>query len=106
MTDLAIRITEESGYRVVHVNGEISIDTAESLKSVLLDQLRLGAPAVLNLSEVAAIDFSGLQLLGSAVKTFRRRGAGLELRGPSDCVLEAARLAGYSGSGDGLRFSE
>ena len=85
----------EAGDRAPRVEGELRIPEAGRLRDALLAALEPGGATVLDVSGVSDADLGGLQLLCSAHRTYRRRGARFELRGISEPLRLAARAAGF-----------
>lgn len=94
-TGLQIRVEEEAAARTLYAEGDLTVLTAETLRTALLDLLAPGASVSLDTSSITAIDLSGLQLLCSAHRTFRSQNGVFELKGRSKALLESARGSGY-----------
>jgi anti-anti-sigma factor len=92
---IAVRIEESGGRRILRVDGEVCLNTAETLRSALTDALAGGREIVLDLGGVTSADLCALQLLCSAHRTFRKRGSDLTIESASERLRRAAALAGY-----------
>lgn len=90
-----IESEEQEGARVVHVAGGLTLETAGRLQAVLVDALRPGAMVRLEAGEISRVDLCGLQLICSAHRTFRIKGACFELGETSEALRDAASAAGY-----------
>jgi len=71
---------------------EMTIYRAAELRLLLADAVAGGGEIELDLSGVAEIDCSGIQLLLAARKSAQERGAVLRLSGHSPAVIEAFEL--------------
>jgi anti-anti-sigma regulatory factor len=94
---LRVRTETDGCGRIVHVEGELSLTDAGTLREALMEGLRPGVKTALDASRIAAVDLSGLQLICSACRTYSAHGAMLELDGVSGALREGARSAGYNG---------
>ena len=88
----------ESG-SVLHISGNLSIETAEELRAAMLDPLAAASDISLDLSAVEACDTAALQLLCSACKTAQARGKRLEFVGMPDAVVQTALALGLTVGG-------
>ena len=94
---LEIRIESGGDHRGVHVEGTLSIATAEELRAVLLEGMQPGAKTVLDTAGILATDLCGLQLLCSAHRTAVTHDAVFELRAMSEAVRDTAHAAAFDG---------
>src|SRR5690242_16572381 len=86
-------VADLRGDRLIIVHGELDIATAPRLAA--LTRLRQRHhPVVLDLSEVAFMDSSGLKVLVEASERSRRDGWSFRIRRPSARVARVAMLAG------------
>lgn len=96
------------GVRLI-LDGELTIYEAASVKAELMDYLNanLTQEIEMDLSQVAAFDSAGLQLLLLAKRESMRLGVALRLVRHSRCVLDAFELVNIgSYFGDPLLLSE
>jgi anti-anti-sigma regulatory factor len=91
---ILIRTSPESGARVLHVSGNLSIATAGELRQALLAALGEPGRTVLDLAALTAADLSGMQLLSSARQSWSRAGAELEFAGVPQWLRTMAAQAG------------
>jgi anti-anti-sigma regulatory factor len=94
MTDC--RVEAKSTATILHLSGELMIDYAARLRSILIDSLRKADRIEIDVSSVTGIDISCLQLFCAAHKT----SAGMNkflgfLDGPSSVLKQTARQAGW-----------
>lgn len=78
---------------VVHLDGEIDLDTADEIRHRLAVASRLREDIVIDLRAVTFIDSTGIGLLAHAV----RRGAEIDVRGAAAQVRRAIGLSGLVG---------
>jgi anti-anti-sigma factor len=97
-TDMEIRIEETGANRIIHISGQLLLNTAADLQAVLLDNLHPSAKTVVNGSGIEAVDLCGLQLLCSAHRTYVMHDAGFEVEAASEELKKIARAAGYAAS--------
>jgi anti-anti-sigma regulatory factor len=84
-TGLEIRLTR---------SGELTLASAQQLRSELCETLELGGPVVLDLAQVTEVDLACLQVLASAERSFAANGMRLRiLRAPA--VEQAWSDAGF-----------
>ncbi len=89
------RVQEEGGSTVVFLTGEVDLESSPRARDVLLRAVSDGSNVLVDLSDVAYIDSSGVASLVEAFQNARRRGTGFGLVSVSAAVrrvLELARL--------------
>jgi anti-sigma B factor antagonist len=101
--DLSVEVTEEAGATVAYIRGEVDMATCERLRDSIEPYLGPRQTVILDLSEVAFMDSSMLNLLVRARGRLTEDGGSLMLRNPSEAarrllaiwemsdLLEAAR---------------
>ena len=104
--EIQVRTEQAAGRRVLHVEGELALATADRLRLVLMEDIEAGQTTVLDAGGVTALDLCGLQLLCSAHRTYRRLGASFELQATSPEFLDPASAAGCQAGGFGCPCSE
>lgn len=78
--DFRVEVTEQHGWTVVGVAGEVDVATAPGLRSRLIDLIAEGRHRlVVDLSWVDFIDSTGLGVLIGALKRVRSHGGDLQL---------------------------
>jgi anti-sigma B factor antagonist len=87
-------VADLRGDRLILVHGELDIATAPRLAGLLTRLRERRHPVVLDLSEVAFMDSSGLNVLLDAHAHSRRDGWSFRIRRASPRVARIARLAG------------
>ena len=92
---LEIRTDERNGRREFHVAGELTVSTAASLRSAILEGLEAGREIVLDARGLATVDLAGLQLVCSAHRACASRNVGFELEAASDAFWATAQVAGF-----------
>ena len=80
-------------------NGEMTIQQAQEIKVLLLDNIQRSQEITINLQELKQIDMAGLQLLIAAVKSAQADGKSLTITHGSliDEVINSAALENYLG---------
>ncbi|MBA3302721.1 MAG: STAS domain-containing protein [Acidimicrobiia bacterium] len=97
-TLLQVVAEECDGPTVLGLSGELDMGTAPDLLAVAHDVLgRGGSDIVLDLSELAFIDSTGLSTLLMLSRKVTGLGGTLALRSPSTRVEEVLRVTGLSG---------
>lgn len=87
--------TEESGFQVVMVQGEVDLSWSQKLRKSILDALGKSQPVAVDLSKVSYIDSSGIAALVEGFQSARGKGQHFSLVAVSQpviAVLELARL--------------
>ena len=98
MTDC--RLETNGKDTILYLSGEILIDYAARLKSILIDALSISDRVEIDISSVTAIDVSCLQLFCAAHKTSTDMNKVLDLLdAPSSIFADMVRRAGCIGSG-------
>ena len=87
-------VTKGDGEVVVAVRGEIDIVTAPALWEALVDVIPDTTRLVVDLSETAFIDSTGLGVLVRALKRMRHGGGVLVLRGPRPNARKVLNITG------------
>jgi anti-sigma B factor antagonist len=93
---LAVARSRVDGYELLAVEGELDMATASRMISALNEAFAdLDRPLVVDLSEVAFMDSTGLALLMNAHRRVKRRGQGFAIvcpGGPISRVFEIADM--------------
>ena len=96
MIPLAVERSRVDGYELLAVEGELDMATASRMISALNEAFAdLDRPLVVDLSEVAFMDSTGLALLMNAYRRVKRRGQGFAIvcpGGPISRVFEIADM--------------
>ncbi|MGH8968669.1 MAG: STAS domain-containing protein [Actinomycetes bacterium] len=93
--DLHLSTTTHDDYAVVHVSGEVDIETAPQLSDHVLSVIRdHSAEILLDLSQVPFMDSTGLQLLLSIRERAELAGGGLALVGVTRPVMKVLDVTG------------
>jgi anti-sigma B factor antagonist len=94
---LSFSITEEPGYAVVSVAGEIDAGTEQALRDVLTSVQAHGVPrVVLDLAGVAFLASSGIGVLMGARRALAAEGGSLVLASPRGEVAQILSLTGVA----------
>ncbi len=80
------------------IGGTVRLYDAKKLFGVLKESFEAGDELRIDLTEVAAIDASGIQLIWSACKTAKKAKKKFLITGASEAVLETIRRAGLNHS--------
>ncbi|HVJ43533.1 MAG TPA: STAS domain-containing protein [Dongiaceae bacterium] len=89
------QISEQDGYIVIALDGEIDLETAPAVRKALLENLKKGRNLLIDLAKVSYIDSSGIASLVEGLQVARKQGNDLALVSVSQRahrVLELARL--------------
>jgi len=89
-----IAVEEREGVVVVRPKGELDLATAPLLDEILRELAGRGANAVLDLSETAFIDSSGIRTVLGAYAASRRDGFGLTMLPGPPAVMRVLELSG------------
>jgi anti-sigma B factor antagonist len=104
---MTIHLDSSGRHPVAKIEGELSIYTAEQLKTPLYALLQQHTELELDLSAVSEIDGAGLQILIAAKREAYRQGLALKLTRHSAAVLEVFDLCNMAQFfGDPLILSE
>ncbi len=94
MTDCQVETKDDT--TILRLSGELMIDYAARLRSILFDSLRRADRVEIDISSVTGIDISCLQLFCSAHKTSMSMNKVLGfLDGPSAALRQTVRQAGW-----------
>lgn len=85
---------EHDGMPLVRPIGEVDVSTAPQLRSRLIAHVQPNTTAILDLSEVAFMDSSGVHVLVDAKAKAAALGATLIIRNPPDLVRRLFNLTG------------
>jgi len=92
---MTYKVTEEHGYAIVHLAGEIDLSCSAEVRRMLLERLAAAQSTLVDMSGVTYIDSSGIASLVEAYQTARKKHLGFGLVAVSEpalSVLELARL--------------
>jgi anti-sigma B factor antagonist len=95
MSDRILSSSEEQGFRVVSVGGEVDLSWSPQLRKAILDALATKKPVAVNLAQVSYIDSSGIAALVEGFQQARgknQRFALVAISSAVRAVLELARL--------------
>jgi anti-anti-sigma regulatory factor len=81
--------------------GEVTLLVARQWQQPLLQSLRAGRPAALDLSGAVEVDLPAVQLLLSARRSFAARNVEFSVSDPGGALQAACRRAGIEWSGGG-----
>ena len=86
-------ITEQDGVRIVHLHGPIDVSSAMALRELLGAQIDSpSARVLLDLSDVALIDSSGIGILVTAHRRADTQGARFALAGAAGTVARVFEM--------------
>lgn len=92
---MTYKVTEEHGYAIVHLVGDIDLSCSAEVRRTLLERLAAAQPTLVDMSGVSYIDSSGIASLVEAYQTARKKHLEFGLVAVSEpalSVLELARL--------------
>lgn len=90
---MEINIADHGAIKVVAVSGEVDLSTSPQVRDALLDCILGGGSVVVDLSQVAYIDSSGVASLVEAFQNAKSRGLGFALANVGDTPLRVLKLA-------------
>jgi anti-sigma B factor antagonist len=79
---------------VVHLRGELDLESVPRCREVLEPALEEGPSVVLNLGDLSFVDSTGLALFASAHKTLTTRGQSLVLVAPQPVTRRVLEIVG------------
>ncbi|PCI41699.1 MAG: anti-anti-sigma factor [Rhodospirillaceae bacterium] len=88
-----VKTSEQSGIKIVAVSGEVDLSTSPQVRDALLDCILGGSSVVVDLSQVAYIDSSGVASLVEAFQNAKSRGQGFALANVGETPLRVLQLA-------------
>ncbi|WP_077797264.1 STAS domain-containing protein [Streptomyces sp. JHA26] len=91
---LITRTTTGGDVSVVTLAGEVDLDGSDQLRDVLLSCVQTAPGTVVDLSEVAFLDSSGINVLISTHQAAETRGVFFRLAAPQQAVLRVLQLVG------------
>lgn len=92
---MTYKVTEEQGYSIVHLTGDIDLSCSAEVRRTLLERLAAAQSILVDMSAVTYIDSSGIASLVEAYQTARKKHLEFGLVAVSEpalSVLELARL--------------
>lgn len=88
-----IEISEAAPFRVICLSGDVDLHSSPQARQAILDELKRGAPLLVDLSAVSYMDSSGVASLVEGYQTARKRGVEFGLAAPTQAALSVLRLA-------------
>ena len=92
---MTYKVTQENGYMVVRLTGDVDLSCSPEARKLILDQLAASHPTLVDLSGVTYIDSSGIASLVEGYQTAKKKRLEFGLVAVSEAamsVLELARL--------------
>jgi len=89
-------LRSQDGVASLAIDGDMTVDHGQALKTALLHALDRHAEVRIDLSAVEAIDLAGLQIIWSAYISGRNKGVTVSCLGASQVVSQQARRAGFT----------
>jgi anti-sigma B factor antagonist len=90
----SVRSAPADGWTVVHVRGEVDIDTAPRLRAALGAAVGRGLPVVLDLGAVTFMDSAGFGLLAATQRQVGAAGTAMRLTRVPPRIVGLLRLLG------------
>lgn len=87
------KIEENSGFAIVHLEGEVDLSRSPAARRAILDCLQEHRNVLVDLTAVSYIDSSGVASLVEGFQVSRRMSLDFALIGVSDAALSVLRLA-------------
>lgn len=92
---LQIRVTEDGSDCVAHLRGELDVSTSPHLRAEMLDLIEDGCRTlVIDMSELAVIDSTGLGVLVGVMKRVLQHGGEMRLRSPRPTARKVFDITG------------
>lgn len=92
---LSVTTTQENDHTVVTVGGEVDAASSDALRTAIFDVIEAGQSSiVVDMSDVAFIDSSGLRVLIGGYKAAESAGGNLRVGSPSDAVVRLLEITG------------
>lgn len=85
--------TDQNGVQVVTISGEVDLSTSPQVRDALLGCILGGSSVVVDLSQVAYIDSSGVASLVEAFQNAKSRSQGFVLANISETPMRVLQLA-------------
>ena len=93
--ELEVKVAAANGSGTVHLMGELDLASAPILRRALAELYREGTSSlVLDLSDLAFVDSTGLSELVAALKHCRQRGGDVVLRSPCPSTAKVLAICG------------
>ena len=92
---MKLTATSDTAPGVLKLSGDLNIYQADLLKLALISEADNGSDLVLDLSEAAACDFTGIQLLYSAAQGFIKRGLRCRVLSASESFAKSVSQLGF-----------
>ena len=86
-------LTEQDGFLVVSLSGDVDLSTSPDARKAILDALNQDKGVMVDLSEVAYLDSSGVASLVEAYQVARGKDQTFGLVGVSSSALSVLKLA-------------
>lgn len=86
-------VREERGALVVALSGDVDLESSPRARTVLLDCVGQRKPVLVDMSDIAYIDSSGVASLVEAFQSARKGGTRFALVSVSDAALRVLQLA-------------
>jgi anti-sigma B factor antagonist len=93
--ELELKVVAAHGHGTVHLRGELDLSSAAKLRKALSELYRDGVNSlILDLSELAFVDSTGLSEFVAALKHCRPRGGEVVLRSPTASIARVLAICG------------
>ncbi|MBM3515432.1 MAG: STAS domain-containing protein [Alphaproteobacteria bacterium] len=90
---MAIEVRDQNGVTIVGLSGDVDLQTSPSVRQKLLECLDKQKKLVVDMSNVAYIDSSGVASLVEAFQVSRKKGAKFALAAVSPSAMRVLSLA-------------
>jgi len=87
------KITQHAGYSVVHLKGDVDLSTSPIARKLILECIEAKHSVLVDLSEVAYIDSSGVASLVEGYQLAKTNGVEFGLVNVSQAALDVLQLA-------------
>lgn len=93
--ELELKVVAAHGHGTIHLAGELDVSSAPKLRRALSELYRNGTESlILDLSELAFVDSTGLSEMVGALKHCRQRGGDVVLRSPTPTAARVLAICG------------
>ena len=90
---MTVEVNDVHGTHVIALTGEIDLQTSPQVRTAILESLGKGAPVVVDLSDTAYIDSSGVASLVEGYQMAREKKLTFALAAVSEAPMRVLKLA-------------
>lgn len=90
---MTVEVKDVDGTHVIALRGEIDLQTSPQVRAAILESLGRGVPVVVDMSDTAYIDSSGVASLVEGYQSARGKGLAFALAAVSEAPMRVLKLA-------------